>query len=82
MIGFFPSLGRDEDYYPRTGDRFWRLWPNHLLFVAENEPAASDSFSRGSRAYSTAAAALVPEASRRFWKYGSGPERPPGWRKC
>ena len=70
MIGFFPSLGSDDDYYPRTGGQILEAVSKPLLFVAENEPAASDSFSRGSRAYSTAAAALVPEASRRFWKYG------------
>ena len=70
MIGFFPSLGRDDDYYPRTGRQILEAATKPLLFVSENEPAASDSFSRGSRAYSTAAAALVPEASRNFWKHG------------
>ena len=70
MIGFFPSLGADEDYYPRTGGQILEAVAKPLLFMAENEPAASRSFSRGSRAYSTAAAALVPEASRRFWKHG------------
>ena len=70
MIGFFPSLGADADYYPRTGGQILEAVAKPLLFMAENEPAASDSFSRGSRAYSTAAAALVPEASRRFWKHG------------
>ncbi len=70
MIGFFPSLGPDSDYYPRTGGQILEAVAKPLLFMAENEPAASDSFSRGSRAYSTAAAALVPEASRRFWKHG------------
>ena len=70
MIGFFPSLGADEDYYPRTGGEILESVAKPLLFMAENEPAASDSFSRGSRAYSTAVVALVPEASRRFWKHG------------
>ena len=70
MIGFFPSLGPDEDYYPRTGGQILEAVAKPLLFMAENEPAASRSFSRGSRAYSTAAAALVPEASRRFWRHG------------
>ena len=70
MMGFFPSLGPDDDYYPRTGGQILQAVSKPLLFVAENEPAAADSFPRGSRAYSTAAAALVPEASRRFWKYG------------
>ncbi len=70
MIGFFPSLGADEDYYPRTGGEILEAVAKPLLFMAENEPAASDSFSRGSRAYSTAVVALVPEASRRFWKHG------------
>ncbi len=77
MIGFFPSLGPDDDYYPRVGGQILQAVSKLLLFVAENEPAAADSFPQGSRAYSTAAAALVPEASKRFWKHGVSGETSP-----
>lgn len=70
MIGFFASLGPDDDYYPRVGRQVLQAVAKPLLFISENEPAAASSFPFGSRAYSTAAAALVPQASRRFWEYG------------
>ena len=72
MIGFFPPVGPDDDYYPRTGGQILEAVAKPLLFMAENEPAASDSFSRGSRAYSTAVVALVPEASTAFLEARSG----------
>ena len=70
MIGFFPSLGLDNDYYSRVGGQVLEEVSKPLLFVSENEPAASASFPTGSRAYSTAVASLIPESSKRFWKYG------------
>jgi len=70
MIGFFPALGPDDEYYSSVGKRVLQAVSKPLLFVAENEPAAVNCFPFGSRAYSTAAAALVPQASKRFWEYG------------
>ena len=44
--------------------------PGRYIWIAENEDAAIRAFPHGSLAYSTAAAAIVPNASREFWRYG------------
>jgi 5-dehydro-4-deoxyglucarate dehydratase len=44
--------------------------PGRYLWIAENEDHAMSSFPHGCLAYTAAAPAIVPEASREFWKYG------------
>ena len=63
IIGFLPpNLS--------VGKTVGTLVPGRYLWIAENEPFAMESFPHGCRAYTTAVAAIVPEASRQFWRYG------------
>jgi 5-dehydro-4-deoxyglucarate dehydratase len=70
VVGFFPPLDLTPGFYSGIARAVTKLVPDRLLWIAENEPAAVISFPLGAQAYSTAAAALVPEASREFWRHG------------
>ena len=63
IIGYLPSS-------VSFGNAVDALVPGRYLWIAENEPFAMKSFPHGCRAYTTAAAAIMPEASRQFWRYG------------
>ena len=65
VVGFFPPTGG-----PEFGKTVSSLVPGRYIWIAENEDQAIGAFPHGSLAYSTAAAAIVPDASREFWRYG------------
>ena len=66
VVGFFPPTGG-----PEFGKAVSSLVPGRYIWIAENEDQAIRAFPHGSLAYSTAAAAIVPDASREFWRYGA-----------
>ena len=55
---------------PEVGEAVSSLVPGRYIWIAENEDQAIRAFPHGSLAYSTAAAAIVPNASRQFWRNG------------
>ena len=65
MVGFFPPTSG-----PEVGEAVSSLVPGRYIWIAENEDQAIRAFPHGSLAYSTAAAAIVPNASRQFWRNG------------
>lgn len=69
VIGFVPPGGSDTVAFGNSQSS--RL-PNRLIWIAENEPDAGRSYPWGCRAYTTAAAALVPDACHDFWAAGVG----------
>lgn len=71
VIGFLPPLNLAPGFYDGVADSIDRLDLKHLLWIAENEPAAMLSFPLGARAYTTAAAAFVPGACRELWQQGT-----------
>ena len=66
VIGFVPG-GQDTVSFGKSQGT---LVPGRLIWIAENEPEAERAYPWGSRAYTTAASAIVPEACRDFWKAG------------
>jgi 5-dehydro-4-deoxyglucarate dehydratase len=70
VIGFVPPGSRDGKLPLKVGKAVASLVPERLIWIAENEPAAMEAFPFESRAYTTAVAAIVPKASRKFWKNG------------
>ncbi len=67
VIGFVPPGGPDTVAFGKSQSS--RV-PDRLIWIAENEPEAERAYPWGSRAYTTAASALVPDACRDFWKAG------------
>ena len=65
MIGFKDGTGGIT-----TGQDLSTLIPKRLLWVAEGEGHAMQAYPFGCRAYTTAVATFVPEASRVFWEAG------------
>ena len=65
VIGFKDGTGGIT-----TGQALSSLIPKRLLWVAEGEGHAMQAYPFGCRAYTTAVATFVPEASRAFWEAG------------
>lgn len=65
VIGFKDGTGGIA-----TGKALSSLIPKRLLWVAEGEGHAMQAYPFGCRAYTTAVATFVPEASRAFWEAG------------
>lgn len=71
VIRFLPPRSLSPGFYDHVAASLDRLDLRHLLWIAENEPAAMLSFPLGTRSYTTAAAAFVPGACRDLWQQGT-----------
>jgi len=56
------------------GKSLGTLVQDRLVWIAEGETHALEALPAGARAYTTAVAALVPNACRDFWKHGAAGE--------
>lgn len=65
VIGFKDGTGGT-----RTGKALNSMIPNRLLWIAEGETHALKAVPFGARAYTSAVATFVPEATRAFWQAG------------
>ena len=72
VIGF-----KDPSGDTRVGLALGDLVPENFLWVAEGEGHAAKTLPVGGRAYTTAVATFVPQASHAFWKHGVAGEKEP-----
>ncbi len=72
IIGFKDPSG-DTQVGLALGD----LIPDNFLWVAEGEGHAVKTLPVGGRAYTTAVATFVPQASHAFWQYGVAGDKQP-----
>jgi 5-dehydro-4-deoxyglucarate dehydratase len=65
IIGF-----KDPSGHTKVGLALGDLIPDNFLWIAEGEGHAVKTLPVGGRAYTTAVATFVPQASHAFWKHG------------
>jgi dihydrodipicolinate synthase/N-acetylneuraminate lyase len=71
IVGFLsPATTALYDDSVKFGKAVNSLVPERYLWVAENEGNAMKTFPFGCRAYTTAAPAITPLASLKFWEHG------------
>ena len=70
LVGFKDPTGGTS-----IGQALGSLIEERLLWIAEGEAHALEALPVGSRAYTTAVAAFVPNACHEFWKHGVAGER-------